>query len=144
MLWLQENFQLCVISIILHQCIFFLLWWIYISGVATNLFPFRPWPILAIKLLTIIMCFHVYYLFMYIITPWPFQHMFVKFLMHLENIISSNSFQACIFHPFQHFWKYYNYYPKALDIWNIGWLMDDKMHCFILFCYQSFTSCYSR
>ncbi len=117
---------LCIVSIILNICILFCygeytvlswhknIWFIY-------LFPFRPWPILTIKPLILITCFHVYYILMYnIIIPWPFQHMFVEWLIYFENFISSNIFQACNFHPFQHLWKYYNYYLKALDIWSIG------------------------
>jgi hypothetical protein len=47
----------------------------YTLVVFIKLFPFRPWPILIIKPLMVITCFHVYCLFIYnIVVLWPFQH----------------------------------------------------------------------
>jgi hypothetical protein len=47
-----------------------------------NLFPFRPIP--AMKLLRVIVCFHVYQLMYNIVVPLPFQHMFGKYLKILK------------------------------------------------------------
>ncbi len=53
-----------------------------------------------------------------------------QIIKYFEILISLNIFQPCSFHPFQQFWKYYNFRPKTLDIWNIACNRDDEMQFF--------------
>ncbi len=78
-----------------------------------------------------------------IVIPLPFRHMFGKYLKIWEfNFIKY--FSTMQFPPISTIINFLYFFPKALDIWNIGCTGNDEMHAFVFFCFQTFTLGYNR